>query len=390
MWALAALFLKLGTVGFGGPAAHIAMMEAEVVAKRRWLSRQHFLDLVGATNLIPGPNSTEMAIHVGLLRAGWMGLIVAGMSFILPAALITLGFAAAYVRYGSLPEVSPFLEGIQPAVVAVIVGAVWRLTPAAARGPRLWVVGLGVMTAALAGMNEILALLGGGVLGAAWLAGGRGSEFEQRDGQGGTGGGGAGVVGIAVGGLGATQLAVAGAAAGAGISLGSLGLFFLKVGAVLYGSGYVLVSLIEGELVTGRGWLTQQQLLDAVAVGQVTPGPVLTTATFIGYVLAGLPGAVVATGGVFLPSFVFVAGLKPVLPRLRRSALAAVFLDAVNVSAVGLIAAVALTLGRATLTSWPAALIALTGTLLSTWRRVSPVYVILGGALVGWVLGLTA
>lgn len=245
------------------------------------------------------------------------------------------------------------------------------------------------MAAALAGINEILALLGGGVLGAAWLTWGRGSDFEQRDGQGGHGGVGAGVVGVAVGGSGATQLAVAGAAAGAAISLGSLGLFFLKVGAVLYGSGYVLVSLIEGELVTGRGWLTQQQLLDAVAVGQLTPGPVLTTATFIGYVLAGLPGAVVATCAVFLPAFAFVASLKPVLPRLRRSPLAAAFLDAVNVSAVGLIAAVAVALGRATLTSWPAALIAVAGTLLSTWRSVSPVYVILGGALVGWVLGLT-
>lgn len=374
---LARLFLKLGVIAFGGPAAHIAMMEDEIVERRGWLSRQHFLDLVGATNLIPGPNSTEMTMHVGYERAGGKGLLVAGACFILPAALVTGAFAWAYVTYGALPAVEPFLYGIKPAVLAVILAAVWKLGRQAVAGWRLAVLGLAVAAATLAGVGEVAALLAGGIVGAIWLrlsaAPDSGSAarllpvlFLQARPD--------------------TALVAGAAGTAAGVSLWKLGLFFLKVGAVLYGSGYVLVAFLEGGLVQDYGWLTQAQLLDAIAIGQVTPGPVLTTATFVGYVLEGMPGAAVATLGIFLPSFVLVLLLNPLIPRLRRSAWLSAFLDAVNVAAVALMAAVTVELGASVLVSWPAWAIALTSAVLAVRFRLNAAWLVLGGAVAGWLL----
>ena len=377
---LAALFLKLGVIGFGGPAAHIAMMEEEVVVRRGWMDRAHFLDLIGATNLIPGPNSTEMTMHVGYQQARWPGLITAGICFILPATLMTGFLGWLYVRFGSLPKVAPFLVGIKPAVLAVILGALWRLGKTALKHWTLIPVGLSVAVALFLGLGEVYCLLGGGLLGMLWLV-----AYNRRAVPpvasafplliAGTGG----FKKIALwGGLALT--------AGAGISLWKLGLFFLKIGAILYGSGYVLVAFLEGGLVQDYGWLTQQQLLDAIAIGQFTPGPVLTTATFIGYVLAGVPGAVVATLGIFLPSFFFVAVLNPIVPRLRRSPWTAAFLDAVNVSAVALMLVVTLKLGSATLTGWVPVLLFLISAILVLRYRLNAAYLVLGSAVLGWLL----
>src|SRR5262244_3195954 len=302
MREVAWLFLKLGTIAFGGPAAHIAMMREEVVRRRRWLSDEQFVDLLGATNLIPEPNSTEMAIHLGYLRAGWPGLIVAGCCFIVPAMLIVFGCAWLYVRYGATPEAAWLLYGVKPVIIAVVVQAMWSLLRTAVKGPMLAVVGVAVLALSLMGGNEIALLLGGG--GVAVLLG---------------------TVG--------TRGAAAPLGLGAGAGLTTLFLVFLKIGSVLYGSGYVLLAFLRHDFVERLGWLTDQQLLDAVAVGQVTPGPVFTTATFIGYVLGGIPGAALATIGIFLPSFVFVAVSHPLVPRIRASRRAGAFLDGVNVAA---------------------------------------------------------
>ncbi len=373
---LAALFLKLGTIGFGGPAVHIGMMEAEVVTRRQWVSREYFLDLVGATNLIPGPNSTEMAIHLGFIRAGWAGLVMAGLCFILPAVLITAGLAWAYVKFGSLPQVAPFFYGIKPAVLAVILAAALRLGRTAVKGWRLGVVGVGVVLASLGGVNEVLALFAGGALGMLWLHLPKLSARQR-----------AWILATLAG---SATLGAAPAAGAAGtavpVSLWKLGAFFLKVGAVLYGSGYVLVAFLEGGLVHDYAWLTRQQLLDAVAIGQFTPGPVLSTATFVGYLVAGAPGAWVATAAIFLPSFCFVAALNPFVPRLRRSPWTAAFLDAVNVSSIALMAAVTLKLAQSTLTAWPAWLIAAGAAALGVGWKVDPSRLILGGAVAGWAL----
>jgi len=368
---LARLFLKLGLIGFGGPAAHIAMMEEEVVERRQWLTREHFLDLVGATNLIPGPNSTEMAIHVGYLRAGWMGLFIAGLCFIIPAVLITTGFAWAYVKFGMLPRVVPFLFGIKPALIAIILAAVWRLGRSAAKGMPLLSLGCAVAVASLLGWDEIVLLLLGGVIGTLWL--GRAGSLAL-------------LAWMSASVAGSAAAAGATGAAGASIPLAKLGLFFLKVGAVLYGSGYVLVAFLEGGLVRDYGWLNEAQLLDAIAIGQLTPGPVLSTATFIGYILGGLPGSAVATAGIFLPSFIFVAALGLVLPRLRGSRWMAAFLDAVNVSSVALMAAVTVKLSVSTLTSWPAWVIALAAAGVGLRWRVNATWLVVGGALIGWAL----
>jgi len=390
---LAGLFLKLGATGFGGPAPVIGMIDDETVSRRGWLTREEFLDLMGLTNLIPGPNSTEMAMHIGYLRAGWPGLIVAGAAFILPAALISGGLAWIYVRYGSLPQVAPFLYGVKPVVLAVILGAVYRLLGTAIRpgkGPArriswtLVLVGLGVLAASLLGVNEVLALLGGGILGMLLL---KGPELAR----GGRRRPGSGLLGLAAPVLAAPHAlftaSAAFATAAAEVSLWQLGLFFLKIGAILYGSGYVLVAFLEGGLVQQYHWLTQQQLLDAIAVGQFTPGPVLSTATFIGYLLAGAPGAVISTVAIFFPSFLYVGALNPLIPRLRRSAWMSAFLAAVNVSAVALMAAVTVKLAQSTLTDGVAVLIALLALILSIVWKVNATWLILGGALLGWVLG---
>lgn len=381
---LARLFLKLGCVAFGGPAAHIAMYEDEVVRRRGWMSREHFLDLVGATNLIPGPNSTEMTMHVGYERAGRWGLVVAGLAFVLPAVLITGALAWLYVRFGTLPAAAPFLDGIKPAVLAIILGAVWRLGRTAAKSVPVLAVGVAVLMAVLFGMNEVAALLLGGVVGMAWLRLGSGRTTDRSV-----------LLPVPLGtpslkppGLGTLGVGLGAAAVGA--PLWKLGLFFLKVGAILYGSGYVLIAFLHGDLVAGYGWLTDQQLLDAVAIGQFTPGPVLSTATFIGYVIAGIPGAVVATVGIFLPSFFFVSILNPLIPRLRSWSWTAAFLDSINVSALALMVAVTLELGVVVLTAWPAWTIAALAAVLTLRFRVNAVWIVLGAAAAGWVLALLA
>ena len=385
---LARVFLKLGILGFGGPAAHIAMMEEEVVARRGWLTRQRFLDLLGATNLIPGPNSTEMAIHLGYVRAGWSGLAVAGICFILPAVGLTAGLAWIYVRFGQLPQVAPWLLGIKPAVVAIIAVSVWRLGKKACKTWSLGAVGAAVLAASLLQVNEVAALLLGGVAGMLWLRIPQAVRSRREK-----------MVPVVAGawlgqwlvektGVLLAAIAGAGGAGAASASLWKLGLFFLKVGAVLYGSGYVLVAFLQGGLVHEYGWLTQRQLLDAIAIGQFTPGPVLSTATFIGYMIAGAGGAAVATTSIFAPSFLFVALVNPWVPRLRKSPWTAAFLDAVNVSAVALMAAVTVKLGQATLTAWPAWLIAVAAVLIGLRWKVNLAWVVVGGGLLGWLLSL--
>lgn len=386
---LARLFIKLSLTAFGGPAAHIAMMEEEVVVRRRWLSRQDFLDLVGATNLIPGPNSTEMTMHIGRLRAGWPGLVVAGASFILPAALITGGIAWFYVRFGALPQVEALLTGIRPVVIALIVSAIGRLGRHAASSWQLVVVGTAVAGAALLGFSEVLALFLGGLFGMIWLRG-RAGWADRRGflisvalalaliGA---------VSGILLLGANAASLWAGSSAAQEGPPpVGLLGLYFFFIGSVLYGSGYVLFAFLEGGLVQTLGWLTHQQLIDAIAVGQFTPGPVFSAATFIGYVLAGWPGAVAATIGIFLPSFIFVAALTPLLPKLRRSAWMSAFLDAINISAVGLMAVVCVQLGRSALTSWQTWLVLVVALALTLRWKVNSALLVAGGALAGWLL----
>ncbi len=390
---LAALFLKLGTISFGGPAAHIALMEAEVVRKRQWLTRQQFLDLLGAANLIPGPTSTEMAINLGFVRAGWMGLCVAGASFILPAALITGAFAWAYVRFGALTQAVSVLGGIKAAVIAVIAIAIWRLGKTAVKSVGLAVLGGLALSAFLLGVNPIAILFGGGLLGMLAL---RAASFRAA---------GALLVSplLAQRGSGMSAamrtwapwwrwlgaVAVTSAAAGAIAarpSIYRIGLFFLKVGAVLYGGGYVLLAFLEQGLVQQHAWLTHQQLLDAVAIGQFTPGPVLSTATFIGYILGGAPGAAVATVGIFLPSFFYVGLLAPVLFRLRQSAWMAAFLDSVNVCAVALMGGVTFRLAADALRGWPSWGIAVVSLAVLLRWKVSPAWVVLGGGGVGLIL----
>ena len=388
---------KLGIIGFGGPASHIAMLEDEAVAQRKWLSREHFLDLVGATNLIPGPNSTEMMIHIGYHRAGWPGLLAAGISFVLPAVLLSTLIAWIYVEFGMLPAVQPFLMGVKPAVLAVILGALWRLGKTASKPKEaaqtriaLGIIGIAVALAVYLGAPVIWSLIAGGLLG----------MLAMRAISGWSGA--AALLALPALPEGRNALpwadlspasalkwaALLAAATAPALTLGALGLFFLKVGSVLYGSGYVLVAFLEDELVHEYGWLTQQQLLDAIAIGQFTPGPVLSTAAFIGYVLAGVPGAFISAAAIFAPSFLFVAILNPIVPRLRRSAWMAAFLDAVNVSAVGLMAAVLLRLTGDIVTAWPAAVIALLAAAAVLRWRVTSAWVVIGGALLGWPLSL--
>jgi chromate transporter len=370
---LAGLFLKLGVTAFGGPAAHIAMMEEEVVTRRSWLTRERFLDLLGATNLIPGPNSTEMAIHIGFVRAGVAGFIVAGVSFILPAALITLALAWTYVEFQTLPQANALLDGIKPAVIAIILAAVWRLGKSAAKNRFLLLLGGLVTLLVLIGVSEIAALLSGGVVGALYQ-----SRARWRKGA---------PAALLMGSAFQSSPVAAATAAASPISLLSLGLFFLKIGSVLFGSGYVLIAFLQGGLVEQYGWLTQQQLLDAVAIGQFTPGPVLSTATFIGYLLARWHGAGVATIAIFAPSFLFVLLTNPLIPRLRQSAVAGAFLDAVNVSSIGLMAAVVVQLAHSTLRDVGTGAIALTSaTLLLRYPKLNSAWLILGGAAAGWLL----
>ncbi|WP_013323565.1 chromate efflux transporter [Gloeothece verrucosa] len=377
---LATVFLKLGIIGFGGPAAHIAMMEDEVVTRRAWMERSQFLDLVGATNLIPGPNSTEMAIHIGYLYAGLPGLMIAGICFILPAVIITGILAWMYQTYGNLPQVIPLLYGIKPVVIAVIFNALWRLGKKAVKSRKLLLIGIAVMGLCLLGIDEIVALLMGGIVGMIWLV-----LLPNQP-----------TSSMILGGLG-LNLALAGSTVTTATvtpNLWQLGLFFLKVGSVLFGSGYVLFAFLEGQLVGAYHWLTQQQLLDAIAVGQFTPGPVLSTSTFIGYQILGIPGAIVATIGIFLPSFIFVLILNPLIPKLRQSKWTGAFLDAVNVSSVALMVIVTLRLSQTVIfkssgrlpIDIAAILITLISAVLLVRYRLNAAWLVLGGAAIGLVI----
>lgn len=370
---IATLFLKLGFIAFGGPAAHIAMMEEEVVNRRKWMSRQHFLDLVGATNLIPGPNSTEMTMHCGHERAGWKGLFVAGACFIFPAVTLTGLLAFLYVEYGTIPAVEPFLYGIKPAVLAIILAAILKLGRKALKGWQLGVLGVLVVAASLLGVHEITAILVAGLVGLLWLGLPKAMSGTTSNGP-------AFLPALFFG---------SGTALGAAVSNSKLFLVFLKVGAVLFGSGYVLVAYLDAELVEKLGWLSRSQLLDAIAIGQFTPGPVLSTATFIGYQINGWEGALLATLGIFLPSFFFVLLLNPIVPRLRKSVWAAGFLDGVNIGAVGIMVAVTFRLGEAILTDWKSGLIFLLGIAFTFGpKKAGAVALVLGGALLGYLLSL--
>jgi len=360
------VFFKLGCFAFGGPAAHIAMMESEVVEKRKWMDRQHFLDLIGATNLIPGPNSTEMTMHCGHERAGFTGLFIAGLSFIFPAVVITGFLGWLYVEYGDLPEVEPFVMGIKPAVLAIIASAILKLGRKALKGWELAVIGTAVLIASLIGVNEVLALLGAGVVGAIYFYGKTKINDNSK----------------AV--LPLILLQASGSTI-AKLTTAKVFLTFLKVGAVLYGSGYVLFAYLDAELVDA-GWLTRQELLDAIAVGQFTPGPVLSTATFIGYQLTGFWGAIAASAGIFLPSFLFVLILNPLVPKMRKSRLLSAFLDSVNVAAVAVMLAVLWIMSWETLVDWKSIAIATISVLITFgFRKVSVMWTILAGAVLGYL-----
>lgn len=367
------VFLKLGTITFGGPAVHIALFEDEVVSKRKWMTRQHFLDLVGATNLIPGPNSTEMAIHTGYHRAGIPGLLAAGLSFTLPAVLITGILAYFYTIYGNLPDVNPLLIGIKPAVIIIILNAVYQLGQKAVKNSKLFFIGLSVAIINFAGLNEIYSILIGGVCGALFIYL---SEQKNKLNS---------ISIFAIPALGIIPTVIL-AVEKTEASLTTIFLTCLKIGAVWFGSGYVLVAYFDGEFVQGLNWLTRQELIDAIAVGQFTPGPFLSSATFIGYQIAGLPGAVFATLGIIIPSFIFVAILNPLVSRIRKSNFLSKFLDAVNVSAIAVMLVVGLQLGKEVLIDWQTVLIALisTGAFIFI-KKINPAWIVLGGILLGYI-----
>jgi chromate transporter len=373
---IALLFLRLGLTAFGGPAAHIAMMESEVVRRRRWLTSERFLDLLGASNLIPGPSSTELATFIGYEQAGWLGLLAGGACFILPAALMVGLLAWAYVQYGSLPQIAGVLYGIKPVVIAVIAQALWNLAPKAIKWS-IWLglLGLAACAAFALGVDAVVVLLVGGAATviARRLAGDVASARSLFPTL--------------------SAAAATGASAAAPVTLATLFLTFLKVGAVVFGSGYVLLAFLRADLVDRLHWLTEPQLIDAVAVGQVTPGPVFTTATFIGYVVAaregtvmGVWGAVLATVGIFLPGFVLVAATRPLVARLRRSPHAGAFLDGVNVTALALMAVVTVQLGRAALVDVATVLLALAAAVALIRFKVNTTWLVAGGALLGAVV----
>ena len=364
---VAGLALKLGITAFGGPAAHIAMLHDEVVTRRKWLDEKHFLDLLGATNLIPGPNSTEMVIHVGYVRAGWPGLIAGGVGFIVPTVLIVLIIAWGYVRYGSTPAAAWLLYGVKPVVVVIVAQALWTLGRKAIKG--WWGLAAAILILLLyllTPIGEILLLLLAGL--AFTLARNRPQKPSMTAFLWPT---------LALPSLNLIVLSLS--------QLPLLFLTFLKIGSVLYGSGYVLLAFLRADFVVRLGWLTDQQLIDAVAMGQITPGPLSSTATFIGYVLAGVPGAILATIGIFLPAFIFVALSSPIIPRLQQSPVARAFLDGVNVASLALMAAVTGQLGAAALTDWYAILLALITAILLFRFKVSTTWLIGLGAAAGFL-----
>jgi chromate transporter len=369
---IAKSFLKLGATAFGGPAAHIAMMEDEFVKKKNWLTHEHFLDLLGATNLIPGPNSTEMAIHIGYLKAKWKGLLTAGICFIFPATFITLIFAALYKLYGAVPKIDPFMIGIRSSIIAVIIAAVYRLSKPVVKDKFKLSLFAAVFILYLAGVDAILLLISAGVIGIIW----RNKSLINNY-----------FASIAAPLLAFVQPVHNIFSFNAGnVSLPGLFLFFLKIGCVLYGSGYVLVAYLQGGLVDTRHWITQSQLIDAIAIGQFTPGPVLSTATFIGYITGGLPGAALATAGIFLPSFLLVYLIYPFILRMRKSKIASGFLDGVIAASLGLMLSVSVILGKATLHSATAWIIFLAAGVILIIKNINSVWIVLGGAAAGWML----
>ena len=365
---LVGLFLRLGVTAFGGPAAHIAMMRDEVVERRRWLTDADFLDLLAATHLIPGPNSTEMAIHLGYRRGGGPGLLVAGACFILPATLIVGGLAWTYVRFGDTPQLGWVMYGVGPVIIAIVAQALWKLGTAAIKGPLTLLIGLAAGGLALRGWNELGLLAIGGLV----MAGARLGR--------------PGIAALAAACLPATVALAAGSGVAAPITLTRLTFFFLKVGSVLFGSGYVLLAFLRADLVDRWSWLSDAQLIDAVTIGQVTPGPVFTTATFIGYVLHGWSGALLATFGIFAPGFLFVACSQPLIPRLRASAVTSAVLDGVVVASLGLMAAVTWNLFRSTIVDPPAAALAAAAALLLFTTRLNSTWLVLAGGVVGAIL----
>lgn len=359
------LFLKLGCIAFGGPAAHISMMEEEVVTKRKWMSRQYFLDMVGATNLVPGPNSTQMTMHCGHVRAGWQGLWVAGIAFIGPAVFFTLMLAVLYGAYGEVPEIAPFFFGIKPAVIGLIVNATFKLGKKAFKNRELIILGIVITGLSLYGLDEFLLIIGSGIIGMLWMGFKQREQFKSV----------------------LLPMLVVLKPLGTLITNTSIFLTFLKIAMVLFGSGYVLIAYLDAELVEKLGWLTKDQLLDAIAMGQFTPGPVLTTATFVGYQMNGVPGALWASLGMFLPSFFLVGLLVKLIPYLRKSVLLSKFLDAVNAGAVGIMIAVTLKLGYEFAFDWRAAvLMALSILVTFVIKKISPLWIILGGGILGYLL----
>jgi chromate transporter len=378
---LALFFLRLGVTAFGGPAAHIAIMEDELVRRRKWLSREKFLDLLGASNLIPGPSSSELAIHIGYLRAGWAGLLVGGACFILPAAILVGIIAWAYVRFGHLPAVAALLYGVKPVVIAVILQALWGLGRTAVKNWVLAIAGVICVALSFAQVNVLLILFGTGAILASIHAVSRNRAGSQKA----VGaltfisvwrGGRAGLARIFpwAGATGATAMVP---------GMWALFLVFLKIGSIVFGSGYVLLAFLRADLVVHRAWVTDAQLVDAVAIGQVTPGPVFTTATFLGYLLRGPVGAIVATVGIFLPAFILVAVSGPFIPMIRRSKTAGAFLDGVNVASLALMAAVSYQLGRSAIVDWVTVALAFASAVLLLRFRINSAWLVLGGAIIG-------
>jgi chromate transporter len=374
---LAWVFLRLGTTAFGGPAVHVALMREEVVERRKWLSEQRFVDLYGATNLIPGPNSTELAIHLGLERGGVLGMLVAGTCFIVPAGAITLALAYAYVHYAYRPAFGDAFYGVKPALLAIVGGAIAKLAKPTLKTRGRAALGLALFVAALVpNVPELALLFGAGALGAiVFRPDGAGARVDGEKGA-----------GKASPALMLPLLGAPAATAAIAPTTARLLVYFLKIGSVLYGSGYVLVAFLRGDLVERWHWLSEAQLVDLIAIGQFTPGPVFTTATAIGYALGGLSGAAAATFGIFFPSFVFVVATHKLIARLRESPTMSGFLDGVNVAAVALMAAVLVSLARAAVPSWPAAVIALAATWIAVRTKLNPTWLIVGGAIAGLVV----
>lgn len=360
-------FLKLGFTAFGGPAAHISMFRDEFVRRRKWLTDEAFLDLLGATNLIPGPNSTEMAIHIGYLRAGWAGLIIGGLAFTLPAMLIVLVLAWLYVEYGSTPQASWLLYGVKPVMIAIILQALWELGRKGIKGKLTLAIGVVCIVLYFLGINEVMLLFAGGLT--LMLIQNRTQLREAKPSI-------------------LLPLLPALVTAPVSFNLSTLFLTFLKIGAILYGSGYVLIAFLRADFVERLGWLTEQQLIDAIAIGQITPGPLFTSATFIGYLLGGIPAALIATLGIFLPSYIFVAISNPIIPKLRGSPWAGSLLDGVIVASLGLMAAVTFQLGLASLIDLPTLVIFGLSAILLIRYKVNTTWLIIGGALIGFITSL--